>query len=398
MKNIKKFMLLPAMVLPLIFTSCADDRDSNPTLDLSHVNEEFHLNTPANATNSTYDLLSATSLQLTCTQPNYGAGVPYTIRYAVQTSLSNDFTTEGEYTELTTTYTSAKMNVDASELNTAICNLYQKGNTDVKVPETMPVYIRLRAIIDGTDNMGLCYSNSIKLPQVNATYVAPLAVIPDQLYVQGKDMNGGNQKVVPAIYGIKTTTSNSYYTMVYMAEGGTMQWGPEEGDMRGFSRIAKIDDQAGAGVTADADDNLTFGKAGWYTLVFDDEVSADEDGRLTVSSYTLHIYEAHAYIIGASAGDNWDKDNPASELKAPATAGNWESPAFTGAGEMRAYISVPTAEWWRTEFSIYKGKCYWRTFDIPNNWEENVGADYSTKVSVGQKLVVNFDTNTASIE
>lgn len=80
-------MLLPAMVLPLIFTSCDEDRDDNPTTDFSHVGEPFVLNTPANAENNTYDLASAQSLQLTCSQPNYGTGVPYFVRYYVQASI-----------------------------------------------------------------------------------------------------------------------------------------------------------------------------------------------------------------------------------------------------------------------------------------------------------------------
>ncbi len=59
-----KLMLLPAMVLPLLFTSCSDDNDSNPTLDLSHVADGFVLNTPAYAENNTYDLASANILDL----------------------------------------------------------------------------------------------------------------------------------------------------------------------------------------------------------------------------------------------------------------------------------------------------------------------------------------------
>ena len=55
MKKIFKFMLLPALVLPLLFTSCDEDRDSNPSLDLSHLAEGFVLNTPALAENNTYD-------------------------------------------------------------------------------------------------------------------------------------------------------------------------------------------------------------------------------------------------------------------------------------------------------------------------------------------------------
>ena len=115
MKKIFKFMLLPALVLPLLFTSCDDDRDSNPTLDLSHVADGFVLNTPAVAENNTYDLISAKSLRLTCSQPNYG-GVPYSMRYYVQVSIDPAFVSDGTatHTELATFYRTADMQVNST--------------------------------------------------------------------------------------------------------------------------------------------------------------------------------------------------------------------------------------------------------------------------------------------
>ena len=103
MKKIFKFMLLPALVLPLLFTSCDEDRDSNPKLDLSHVADGFVLNTPALAENNTYDLKSAKSLKLTCSQPNYG-GIPYVVRYYVQVSIDPKFVSDptATHTELAT--------------------------------------------------------------------------------------------------------------------------------------------------------------------------------------------------------------------------------------------------------------------------------------------------------
>ena len=145
-------MLLPAMVLPLIFTSCDEDRDDNPTTDFSHVGEQFVLNTPANAENNTYDLASAQSLQLTCSQPNYGTGVPYFVRYYVQASIDPAFEkdTTVAHTELTTAYTSAKMDVNASELNDAVVKLFKAANPDEANVPVMPVYLRLRANIAGS--------------------------------------------------------------------------------------------------------------------------------------------------------------------------------------------------------------------------------------------------------
>ena len=78
--------------------------------------------------------------------------------------------------------------------------------------------------------------------------------------------------------------------------------------------------------------------------------------------------------------------------------GEWVSPAFGGDGELRAYIKIPELDWWRTEFTIYKGEVFWRDCNLVDNWAKNKGADYSVACSVGQKLYVNFDKNTAKVE
>lgn len=392
-------MLLPAMVLPLMLTSCDEDRDSNPVLDLSHTSEEFVLNTPAYAANNTYDLVSAEYVTLTCNQPNYGDGVPYAVQYFVQVSLDNNFTDSTKFKELTTAYTSTRMNVEALEVNSAVCDIYQQGNTEIEIPDDLPVYIRLRAMLySSTDSLGNTYSNSIELPHVHATYQVPLATLPTQMYILGASFNNGAVKVVPPIYGVGGLVANSYYTMVYASAGSTMTWGPSESDQRGYNRIT-VDDQAGANVSAAADGSIQFGNAGWYTLVFDDAISAGDDGRLTQSTFTMHVYAAEAKVTGAAFGisQESDWDAPAKNMTAPSGSGNWESPAFTGGGELRAYIKIPGYDWWRTEFTLYKGAIYWRLVDIPANWATNVGADYSVGVSAGQKLYVNFDTNTGEV-
>ena len=59
----------------------------------------------------------------------------------------------------------------------------------------------------------------------------------------------------------------------------------------------------------------------------------------------------------------------ATQLTAPADASaQWVSPAFLAGGELRASIKVPGLDWWRTEFTLYKGDLYWRDCDIPDNW------------------------------
>ena len=387
--------MLPLLVLPFLFASCDKDDDCNPTLDLSHVAEGFVLNTPAYAGN-TYDLANSDGVELTCTQPNYGDGVPYVVRYFVQVSIDPTFAEgnkDAKFKELSTSFTTAKMAANAVEMNNALVDLYQEANPDADVPSSMPVYIRLRAIIDGSmiENLGETYSNVITLSSVRAEYQAPDVEYPACLYVVGSSIQDAwkSWKQVAPVYGME----GQYYTMVYVPDGGSFKWGTFVEDWRGFGKIT-IDDQAEAGVSGNDDDNIVLAKGGWYVLHFDGVMSSDKKSI----NYTLHIYPGKAYVIGAAFG-NWDEANDALAMQAPAdNSGEWVSPAFGGDGELRAYIKIPELDWWRTEFTIYKGEVFWRDCNLVDNWAKNKGADYSVACSVGQKLYVNFDKNTAKVE
>lgn len=373
-------------VVTLGFTACDTDTDSNPTLDLSHVGEGFPLNVPANAENNTYDLANAKSVELTCSQPNYG-GMPLMVRYYVQVSLTEDF---ASYKELATSYTTAKMAVNAREINDAMVELFQEANPDTDYPATpCPLYIKLRAVIDGTDNMGETYSNVITLPSVLASYQAPEATFETQLYVVGQAIGEAwsTWKPVPQIYDMP----GCYYTVVYVPEGTGFKWGAYEQDWCGYDRIRNWDDVAGADVSASSDGNIVFANGGWYTLFFEAEIVGSS------VQYDLHILPAEVYVIGNSMGGNWNVADPTLALQAPADqTGDWVSPAFTGSGELRAYVNVPGYDWWRTEFTLHNGEVYWRDVNIIDSWSE-LGSDYAVQVSPGQCLYVNFDSNTGEV-
>lgn len=383
--NISWLFALLAMVT-LGFTACDTDTDSNPTLDLSHVGEGFTLNTPANAQNNTYDLANAKSVELTCSQPNYG-GMPLMVRYYVQVSLTEDFASSKE---LATSYPTARMAVDAREINDAMVELFQEANPDTDYPATpRPLYIKLRAVIDGTDNMGETYSNVITLPSVLASYQAPEATFETQLYVVGQAIGEAwsTWKPVPQIYDMP----GCYYTVVYVPEGTGFKWGAYEQDWRGYDRIRNWDDVAGADVSASSDGNIVFANGGWYTLFFEAEIVGSS------VQYDLHILPAEVYVIGNSMGGNWNVADPTLALQAPADqTGDWVSPAFTGSGELRAYVNVPGYDWWRTEFTLHNGEVYWRDVNIIDSWSE-LGSDYAVQVSPGQCLYVNFDSNTGEV-
>ena len=399
MKNIFKLMLLPAFALPLVFTACDEDTDSNPTLDLSHVSEGFVLNTPAYAANNTYDLSASETITLTCSQPNYG-GVPYAVRYFVQVAIEEDaFTAEdGSYTELSTSYTSASMSVDATEFNDAIVALYQEANPyDEEVP-VMAVYVRLRAVIDALedlydDNPSETYSNVITLPSVKAEYEAPDAELPEYMYVCGSSIQNAwtSWKPVPPVYGV----SGSYYTLVYFGAGDSFAFGTTDSELRGYSLLNSVTDDGGAGLSESEDGYILVDNAGWYVLNFDGTISDDNKSI----AWDLSVYTGAAYIIGALEGGSWTDSDSSCAMTVPSSAdGEWVSPAFSASGELRAYIKVGSYDWWRTEFTLYEGDLYWRLVDIVDNWETNVGSEYSVQGTTGQKLYVNFNWNTGYIE
>lgn len=396
MKKIFKFMLLPALVLPLLFTSCDDDRDSNPTLDLSHVADGFVLNTPAVAENNTYDLISAKSLRLTCSQPNYG-GVPYSMRYYVQVSIDPAFVSDptATHTELATFYRTADMQVNATEINNAIVALFQAANPDTSVPEEMPVYIRLRAVIgDATDtSLGETFSNTITLRSVKATYEAPDAKFTDNLYLIGSSIQTPWQswKPIPKVFGLE----GNYYGVIYLPAGGEFKWGTENNDDRGYNRLKEINDEANAVITEGEEHRIKVANAGWYTLLFKGKITEDKKNI----EWTLTVYPTQICLIGACIGQTeWGfADNTA--LTAPADQkGEWVSPAFTDSKELRVSVKVGKIDWYRTEFTLYKGNVFWRRYDIVNNWAETEGADYSVTPKVGQKLYINFDNYSAEVK
>ena len=366
--NIGRLFSILAMVT-LMLTACEKDDKSNPTFKAT--SPSFKLNVPANATNNVYDLVSANGLELTCTQPDYN-GVPYVTQYHVQIALSEDFS---QFKELETSYTTAKMSVDAYELNTGIIDLFHEIEGDVDFPaEPRPLYIRLRANVVNMSNIvqDEALSNIIVLPNVLATFKAPELTFPTSCYIVGSSIGNGS--------------SDDGATKPYWG-----WWKPMAPVYGGEGE--KFDDQANAGVhEAENDGNIQIDNGGWYTIHVETALGATE------VAWTFHIYPGAAYVIGNAAGGDWTDSNADWQMIVPNGDGTWESPAFTASGELRAYIKVPGRDWWKTEFTLLDGELYFRTANIVSNWAEDVGPEYSVACSTGQKLYVNFSTNTGEVK
>lgn len=378
MKKILLGMLLPVLTLVLV-TSCEKDMDSNPTF---HENTTgFVLNMPANAANNVLDLLATDQLTFTTSQPDYG-GIPLSTNYDVEISFE-DFSAEEPVSKVVTSSTSTSIKVSGSRLNDAVVTMFQDANEGVAYPsgEVKDLYVRLHANVNGME-LGNCYSNVIKI-QVIATYQAPSITLPENLFVAGSSIGEAwtTWKPFVGVFGLE----GNYFTVVYIPDGGAFKWGTYPKQWLGYADVKTFVDEAGAGLS-DNEGNIKVEKGGWYVLCFKGKINGE------TIDYTLTVYPAALYIIGNATG-SWTDADSALKFTAPADdTGIWESPAFAGGGEMRAYVKVGTFEWWRTEFTLFGGSLFWRAVNIPDSWANDLGADYSVTPTAGQKLYVKFGT------
>jgi len=188
----------------------------------------------------------------------------------------------------------------------------------------------------------------------------------------------------------------NYYGIIYLPAGGEFKWGTENNDDRGYNRIKEINDEANAGISEGEEHRIKVANAGWYTLHFKGKITEDKKNI----DWTLTVYPTKVYILGGSVemSGTWAFDD-AYALTAPADKnGKWVSPAFTASAELRAAVKVGNLDWYRTEFTLYKGNVFWRRYDIVNSWAETEGADYSVTTQVGQKLYIDFDNYTAEVK
>ena len=385
MKKIFLSLLTLSMALFLV-TSCSEDRDSNPTFQEAPT---FVLNVPAYATNNVYDLKNSDYVVLTTTQPDYG--FPVSTVYTAHVSMDGT-----NFTALSTTSTSAKFMIPASELNDYI--LEQLGD-EPNVANPVKLYVYLTAHVNGNDELGVSKSNTIELPSVkaydpNENVDGP--VLPTTMFIVG-DFAASNGWSTFVPFQVPYSQDNFYYAVVYMQDGAEFKINPDnewKGNDKGYGQVT-FDDQSSGGFKNGGDSetsNMKVTNGGWYTFIVRVKASGQD------INYTVIAKDAAVYVIGAAEGGNWAK---ADEwlFTAPADAnGEWVSPAFVGAGELRMFVDCDI-DWWKTEFTIKSdGTLYYRDVDIPNNWAESVGDDYSQQVSAGQKAYINFTAGTGRVE
>ena len=378
----KLIYILLLAVATFGFTSCDEDRDSNPILNESA--KTFVLNVPPVSVNNVIDLLTSNSIEFTTSQPDYG--FPVSTVYTTWVSLDG-----AEYVALPTTSTSAVISIPAKEINEALLGLLGDGD----VSEPMPVKVKLTAALFADPEMGKAESNVIELPKVKV-YVPKVEVtLPTKMHIVGGfAASEGWSKFVAMAPAY--SQEGMFYGVVYLAEGDEFKINPDagwKGNDMGTGQITLDGDIAATCENGDKGNNLKMGSAsGWYNVIVKAKIA---NGAV---QYTMSMIEAKVYIIGAAFGGVWEKSDDAL-FTAPATAnGEWVSPAFTGSGELCMFIDCGI-DWWKTEFTLDgDNNIFYRTMDIPSNWAENVGAAYSKQVNPDGHVYLNFTAGTGRIE
>lgn len=388
MKKLNIVMLL--LTGSLLWAGCGDDRDDNPVFQEP---TEFNLNTPAQATD-VYDLENLSTLELTCTQPDYGYVAA--TAYKVQLSLENTFKeadeaagTTANYATLSTTYTLPQLNVDAVEFAMAMLSLWKASNDNADLPETpMPVYIRLNAALSN-NGMGQIYSNIIELPKVLGYNVESPVTLPAQMFLVGDFASGSSWgkwvEMIPV-----TDTPGKFWSVQYFGGNNVMKFNAQptwDGNQVAYSEgLVPVASASYAGVSGVDDgsggQNIGVKNAGWYIMV----VTTELDGKEL--NYTLEFLAPDIYLTGDPSG-GWDTFDDARKFTVPSGEGEFVSPAFVAGGALRMCIKLPSTDWWRTEFTILANKIEYR---------KNGGDQEAVNVSAGQKAYLNFLDGTGRIK
>ena len=392
-KILKSALLLICAVC--FFTACSDDNDENPVVKSPTT---FHLNTPALAANGVYDLTHSKSIELTCSQPDYG--YPAVTRYTVEVATSADMS---DARALSGSYTTAKIEVDAAELASTLTELYlAKGMSEHQFPLTAPVYIRVKAVQTTADNKEIegtaITSNTIELSKVYFAFSLPPVTVPEKLYLVGSfnKWSWDNALEMIPVNG----SPNIFWHLVYLdGEGNSAgvkfnsdkAWNDKEA---GFEKITINPASDNAADIINAKGNIGSSKPGWYLMIVECTV-VDRDIK-----YNVTFNKPNVYLQGVcTAAGGWDLI-PDNLFSVPATAdGEFVSPAIGNAVSggpsgsdpgVRICVKIPNAEWWKAEFIVYDKKIAYR----------GNGGDQTPRVAgaVGQKVYLNFTKETGEIK
>ena len=383
MKKIIYSLMMAAAMLS-VTTSCSDDRDSNPTLNENNL--ELVLNTPGVSFNNVIALENSDYITLTTSQPNYGYTAPTS--YIVSLSLDGQ-----KWEDYTTTFTTAKMQLNAREVNDIILSL--AGDADLT--QAVTLYAKVRCHLTGEDKLGVAESNVITLKNVLA-YVPVVDIkLPSTMYIVGSfAASNGWSKFVPLHFAY--SQDGFSYGIVYLGNEDEFKVNPDEGwkgNDKGFGQVTIGNNDADLvnGGDSETSNIKVNGKSGWYTVVVKNKIANN------AITYELNTFKAKVYVFGATApGDQWSFNDDNLFTMSTSATEPCVSPTLAGDGELRIAVDCGI-DWWKTEFTIKNdGTLFYRNIDIPSNWNDALGADFSFAGASGKQIVLDFTNGTGSMK
>ena len=212
----------------------------------------------------------------------------------------------------------------------------------------------------------------VTLDMINMTF--KVAIKTYDLFMTGSNYGWGETwKQLTPVYGAE----GEYWSIVYLESGEKIKFAPQADWGNDFGGQAAVKDVAGAGLAADGDNNLEAKNAGWYLLHV-----------INGTERVVNVLAPDVYLIGNTAG-GWDAVE-ANKFTVPGTKdGEFVSPAFVAADEVRMCVNFGGYDWWKTEFIVLDGKIVYRG---NGNDQERV------KVAEGQKAYLNFTAGTGSFK
>lgn len=401
-----KYLLMAVAGLGL-FSSCESDEPSVAIAEYKKPTE-FVLNTPQFA-NGVYDLVNAETVNLTFSQPDYGyaAACDYTIEVAKSEAFA-----EGEVGTVSTVFHVCDVQIDANEFAVAVCTAFgweTQEEIDAALATTggtVPVYVRVKSKLTNTVVADSEIASNVITLNVIPYFALLPVVMPENVFMIGSFCGGDWAKA--AKMAKVFNTDNMFWCIRYVdtaANGGWFKFNTNnswDGNQVGFDDAVHTYNSRVDGLTVSgADDgsggmNIVVDKAGWYIF----GVTIAIDGRDYV--YTVDVMPAEIYIYGDCAGGVWAND-PAWMFTVPETAdGVFTSPALAGSGEVRMCINPNPqwgGDWWAHEFTLKGGtEIYYRDKDMPNNWAETYGDEYSLKGAPGNVITLDFNNGTGEIK
>jgi hypothetical protein len=377
----KKSTIIMTALSVLLFASCESDRDSNPVLGLP---SSFVLNLPAYASTAVYDLKNTETVELTTTQPDYGFTAATT--YSVQVSVSGQFTESTSdipnYVTLPSSYSTAKMQVSASEIAVALVSLLGVTDEADYPKDPMPLYIRLKASL-ADHKASDVFSNAIELPKVLGYFALEPLLLPEVMYIVGSINDWDWTKSFEMV----ATHSNpgKLWSVQYFPAGAEIKFNTNkawDGGEFGYAEGRFPDASVAYAQIEDAGGNIKINRAGWYIVV----VTTEMEGR--DFKYTVEFLAPNVYLIGETVG-GWDILD-ANLFSVPSDGtGEFVSPAFGASNELRMCIKLDGIDWWKSEFIILGGKIVYRA---TGDDQERVS------VSQGQKAYLNFLTGSGYVK